>query len=221
VLCSIAGLAAVWVSLAVDQLARGLAGALLGVPMGPITVGGNRHLLTVFHGPLTGLGPWSFAFVVLAGTASVVTLALLLGALTTAMRSPGWLRGFALAWVVVALLWVPAALAAASVRRGAGPAAELYQRLGAPQAGRWTAAALAVVILALVAGTASARAVAVGRAWIRADGLGFRRRLVRVTAGWPAVIAMVALGVGAGWARSPWLAVFPVAVLASLHWRTR
>ncbi len=220
-LCSIAALAAVWVSLAVDQLARGLAGARLGVPMGPITVSGTRYLLMVVHGPLTGLGPWGFAFVVLAGTASVVAAALLLGAATTAMRSPGWLRGFALAWVVVALLWAPAALAAASVRGGAGPAAELYQRLGAPQAGRWTTAALALVILVLVAGPVSARAVAVGRAWIRADGLGFRRRLVRVTAGWPAVIAMVALGVGAEWARSPWLAVFPVAVLASLHWRTR
>lgn len=220
-LCSIAALAAVWVSLAVDQLARGLAGALLGVTMGPITVGGNRHLLMVVHGPLTGLGPWGFAFVVLAGTVSVVGLALLLGAATTAMRSPGWLRGFALVWVVVALLWVPAALAAGSVRRGAGPAADLYQRLGRPQAGRWAAAALALVILALVAGPVTARAVTVGRAWIRADGLGFRRRLVRVTAGWPAVTAMVALGVGAEWARSPWQAAFPVAVMAALHWRTR
>lgn len=220
-LCSTAALAAVWVSLAVDQLARGLAGALLGVPMGPITVSGNRHLITVFHGPLTGLGPWGFAFVVLAGTVSVVGLALLLGAATTAMRSPGWLRGFALAWVVVALLWVPAALAAGSVRRGGGPAADLYQRLGRPQAGRWATAALALVILVLVAGPVSARAVAVGRAWIRADGLGFRQRLVRVTAGWPAVTALVALGVGAEWAKSPWLAAFPVAVMASLHWRTR
>jgi hypothetical protein len=221
VLCSIAALAAVWVSLAVDQLARGVAGALLGVPMGPITIGGNRYLLMVHHGPLTVVGPWGFAFVVLAGTVSVIGLALLLAAATTALRSPGWLRGFALAWVVVALLWVPAALAAGSVRRGAGPAADLYHRLGTPQAGRWATAALALVILVLVAGPASAGAVAVGRAWIRADGLAFRRRLVRVTAGWPAVIAMVALGLGAEWARSPWLAAFPVAVMASLHWRTR
>ncbi|MFI5280374.1 MAG: hypothetical protein ACHQU1_07755, partial [Gemmatimonadales bacterium] len=192
VLCSIAALAAVWVSLAVDQLARGVAGAMLGVPMGPITLGGSRHLLMVFHGPLDGLGPWGFAFVILTGTLAVVVLALMLAAATTALRSPGWLRGFALAWVVVALLWVPAALAAGSAGRGAGPAADLYRRLGTPQAGRWTTAALALVILVLVAGTASARAVAVGRAWIRADGLGFRRRLVRVTAGWPAVVAMIA-----------------------------
>jgi hypothetical protein len=221
ILCCIAALAAVWVCLAVDQLARGLAGALLGVPMGPVTVGGNRYLLMVFHGPLTGLSPWGFAFVVLAGTVSVIGLAFLLAAATAAMRSPGWLRGFALTWVVVALLWVPAALVAGSMRRGAGPAAELYQRLGPPQAGRWTTAVLALVILVLVAGTVSARAVAVGRAWIRADGLGFRRRLVRVTAGWPAVIALVALGVGAQWAKSPWLAAFPAAVMAALHWRTR
>jgi hypothetical protein len=159
--------------------------------------------------------------VVATGTAAVIIMALLLAALTNATRSAGWLRGFSLAWVVVALLWVPAALAAGSARRGAGPAADLYRRLGTPQAGRWTAVALSLVVLVLVAGAVSARAVAVGRAWIRADGLAFRRRLVRVTAGWPAVVALVALGSYADWAKSPWLAVFPVAVLAALHWRTR
>lgn len=219
-LSSIAALAAVWASLAADQLARALALWLLGVPIGPVALS-DRYLVLVFHGPLGRIGPWGFTFVMLAGTASVVCLALLLSAATSALRSPGWLRGFALAWVVVALLWVPAALVAGSVPRGAGPAAELYQRLGAPQAGRWTSAALALVILALVAGTISARAVAVGRSWIRADALGFRRRLVRVTAGWPAVIALIALGAFAEWARSPWLAAFPVAVMAALHWRTR
>jgi len=221
ILCSIAALAAVWLSLAVDQLARGAAGSLLGVPMGPITVRGHRYLLAVFHGPLTGLGPWGFAFVVLTGTLAVVGLALLLAAATTRMRSPGWLRGFSLAWVVVALLWVPAALAAGSSRYGAGPAADLYRRLGSPRAGRWTTAALALVVLALVAGSIATRAVAVGRAWIRADSLVFRRRLVRVTAGWPAVLALLALGVGAEWGGSAWLAAFPVAVMAALHWRTR
>jgi hypothetical protein len=221
VLLSGAALAAVWLSLAVDQLARGVAGALLGVPLGPVSIAGRRHLLTVFHGPLTGLGPWSFAFVLLSGTAAVILLALLLGAVTSALRSPGWLRGFALAWLVVALIWVPAALAAATAGRGAGPAAELYQRLGAPQAGRWTSGALALLLLGLVAGPLSDRAVAVGRAWMRADALGFRRRLVRVCAGWPAVVALAALGLLAPWAGSAWQAAFPVAVMAALHWRTR
>jgi hypothetical protein len=220
VLCSIAALAAVWVSLAVDQLARGVAGLMLGVPMGTITLG-SRYEVVVRHGPLAGLGPWGFTFVVVTGTAAVVVMAWLLAALTTAMRSPGWLRAFSLAWMVVALLWVPAALAAGSVRRGAGPAADLYRRLGTPQAGRWTAVALSLVILVLVAGPVSERAVAVGRAWIRADGVSFRRRLVRVTAGWPAAFALVALGIGAGWANSPWLAVFPALAMASLHWRTQ
>jgi hypothetical protein len=220
VLCSIAALAAVWVSLAVDQLARALAVALLGVPVGPVALS-DRFQLAVLHGPLDRIGPWGFTVVVLAGTVAVVGLSLLLAAASSAMRSPGWLRGFALVWVVVALLWIPAALAAASVRRGAGPVADLYRRLGTPRSGRWTAAALAVLVLILVAGPIATRAVAVGRAWIRADGLGFRRRLVRVTAGWPAVVAMLALGVGAGWASSPWLALFLVAMMAALQWRTR
>ena len=218
----IAAVAAVWVSLAVDGLARGLMGVLFGVPIGDISVSArDLYALHVAHGSLDALGPWSFAGVLVAGTVSVIGGALALYTAASALRSPGWLRGFSLAWLVVALVWIPGALAAATVPGGAGPAAELYGRLGGPQAGRRAVAALALVVLALAAGPVSERAVATGRAWMRADGLGFRRRLVRVTAGWPGAAAALALGMGAGWAGNPWLLVVPAAVLGALHFRTR
>ena len=108
-----------------------------------------------------------------------------------------------------------------AVAGGGGPLSELYGRLGDPQAGRWTAALLGVLALAIVAGTASRQAVAVGRAWMRADAVEFRRRLVRVTAGWPGAASLVALGVVGGWASSVWLLVVPAAVVLAFHLRTR
>lgn len=211
-----------WVSLAVDQLARGVVGVMFGVPMGPLSITSrDLYTLHVAHGSLAALGPWSFTCVLLAGSLAVFAGALALYGATSALRSPGWLRGFSLAWLVVALVWVPGALAAATVPGGAGPAAELYGRLGGPQAGRRAVAALALILLALAAGPVAERAVATGRAWMRADGLGFRRRLVRVTAGWPGVAAALALGLGAGWAGTRWLIVVPAAVFAALHFRTR
>jgi hypothetical protein len=138
------------------------------------------------------------------------------------VRAAGWLRGLALGGLVVALVWVPTALAASLLPRGAGPAATLYRSLGDPPAGRWAALALAVLLMALLAGPLSRAALGTARGWMRADAADFRRRLVRVVAGWPAAGATAVLLAGAGgWGRTAWAAVWSLLVLATLHVRTR
>ena len=222
VLQTIAALAAVWVTVALDQLLRGLVGAAMGIAWRGITlVAAPGWVPVVVQGPGTPATIGGVALVALAGAAAAPLLALGLASASTAFRGSGWLRGFALAWLVVAFLWLPTALAAAAVPSGAGPVAELYQRLGEPQAGRRAALALGLVLLGLVAGPLSGAAIGVGRSWMRADGVEFRRRLVRVVAGWPGLVATGALLGLMGWARTPWLAPWPLAVLAALHLRTR
>ena len=213
-LCSAAALAAVWLSTAVGQAARGVVGVALGVPLHGMVIGAASlpHAVQAE----VRLGPGAFTLMVLCGPLAVLAAAGLLQVVTGALRAPGWLRGFALVWLVVALLWLPAAFAAAALA-GKGPIGELYERLGAPLAGRWTAFALGVVLLLLVARVASRQAVATGRAWMRADALEFRRRLVRVTAGWPGVVAVGALAWWAGWAPTPWVVIFLTMVFISLQ----
>ena len=222
ILCAIAAAAALWVSSAVDQVMRGLVGSLFGVPFQGLQIAADRaFLLTAIQGPTTSLGGGAFAAMVLAGALVSGLLAWLLYAFVRAVHSSGWLRAFALAWVTVALLWLPAAMAASTLSRGAGPGHELYARLGEPMAGRWTALALGLAGVFLAAGPISRCAVAVGRSWMRADGLEFRRRLVRVTVGWPAVTALALMAYAAGWAPSAWSLVFVVGALGALQVQTR
>jgi hypothetical protein len=221
VLCSFAAVVAVWMSLAVDQVVRGLVGSASGVPFrGLELTAASRWTVVALQGPTATLGPWGWASMVLAGPLATVLLAMVLHVLVSAIRAPGWLRGLSLAWIVVSLLWLPVALAAAALPGPGGPVAELYAHLGAPRAGRWTAALLAVVILAVIGGVIAERAVAVGRSWMRADALEFRRRLVRVTAGWPGATAAAVLAFGAGWASTGWALVICVTILGVLRTRT-
>ena len=219
---SIAAVIATWVTVAVDQCLRGLVGSAVGVPWRGMALDAAHAWLPVAvqgQGSPSTVG--AVALMTLAGAVAAPLLALGLHLLVTAFRSAGWLRGLALAWLVAASLWVPTALAAAVFPAASGPVAELYARLGEPQSGRWAALGLGLVLLWLVAGPLSAAAVAVGRNWMRVDGVEFRRRLVRVVAGWPGLVAAaVFLGV-AGWARTPWMAPWPFAVLAAMHLRTR
>jgi len=220
-LCSFAALVAVWMSIAVDQATRGLVGSLAGVPFrGLELAAAKRWTVAALQGPTASLGPWGWAFMVLTGPVVALLLAAALHALVNVMRSPGWLRGLSLAWIIVALLWLPVAAAAAVLPGPGGPVAELYVRLGDPRAGRWTAALLALVVLIVIGGVIAGRAVAVGRSWMRADGLEFRRRLVRVTAGWPGATAVAALAFGAGWAPTAWSFVICITVMAVLRMRT-
>jgi hypothetical protein len=159
--------------------------------------------------------PWA----ALSGGAAVIAAGVVAHAAVSIVRVSGLLRGLGLASLVVACLWLPTALGAAVLPESGGPIAALYARLGEPQAGRWTAAVLALVLQVLVSAPLSARAVAVGRVWMRADAPEFRRRLVRVVAGWPAVAAAVVLAFHWGW--TPWFAWWPVAVMAALLVRVR
>lgn len=213
---------AVWLSFLVEQTGRGLAGMALGIPMQGLVVSASRHYAPVVtQGPLPASGPWSWLFMLLAGPVLVLVVALLFYGLAGLIRASVWIRSFALVWVVVALVWIPVALVSAALPGGGGPVAELYSRLGAPRAGRWTAGALGLLLLVLVAGPISVRAINVGRSWMRADAVEFRRRLTRVTAGWPGVVVVGAMAFWAGWAATPWAAGLMVAVLAAVHFRTK
>jgi len=221
ILCSFAAVVAVWLSIAVDQATRGLVGSLVGVPFRGLELSAaNRWTVAALQGPTAALGPWGLAFMVLTGPVAALLLAAALHGLVTVMRSPGWLRGLSLAWIIVTLLWLPVALAAAVLPGHGGPVAELYDRLGDPRAGRWTAVLLAFVVLIVIGGIIAERAVAVGRSWMRADGLEFRRRLVRVTAGWPGATAAAALAFGAGWAPTAWSLVICITIIGVLRMRT-
>ena len=222
ILMMVAALAATWLTAAMDQVLRGIVGRALGVPWLSMALDPARGWTPVVtQGPAPALTVGGVAAIALAGAVVVPLLAIGLRAVTSAVRSAGWLRGFALAWLVVAILWVPTSLVAAAAPGSHGPVAELYTRLGDPQAGRRAAVVLAAALLALVAGPVSRTAVAVGRSWMRADAIEFRRRLVRVVAGWPGLAAAAAILWTLDWARTPWLAPWPLAVLAALHLRTR
>lgn len=222
ILLSITALAALWVSFAVDQTIRGLVGRMFGVPFSGLDISASHAFLpAAIQGPTTSLGAGAFALMVLSGAFVSALLAWGLFGFVRAVHAAGWLRAFALEWLMIALVWLPAAMAAAALPAGRGPGHELYTRLGPPMAGRWAALALGAVAVFLAAGAISAAAVAIGRSWMRADGVEFRRRLVRVTAGWPAVTALGIVAYAAGWGPSGWSLLFVFGVLGALQVQTR
>jgi hypothetical protein len=152
----------------------------------------------------------------------VVLLCLPLGAqvVIERLRVSGWLRVLVLELAVIGLLWLPTALAFALVPNGGGPMAQLYRQLGEPQAGRWAAGGLALLLLWLLAGVASRRALATGGRWMRTDAPQFRRRLVRVVAAYPAALALAAHALVAGWAAGAWAAAWSAVIVTVLTART-
>ena len=222
ILTSIAVAVAAWICLAIDEGARGLAGQLLGVPLLGFEIGaGTRFLPVVHQGSAGALGAGAYTLMLLAGIPCMILVAFVTFRMARGFHAAGWLRGFALALLTVALLWLPAALIAAALPGNAGPVQVLYARLGAPMAGRWTAAALGLVLLYLAAGALSVAAIDVGRFWMRVDGIEFRRRLARVAAGWPAAVALALLAFAAGWAPTAWYVPFLALPPMALHIRTR
>lgn len=163
--------------------------------------------------------PWSLAVIGL--NVGVPVLSSVVFVVMNAMRTAAWLRAVVLVTSIVGLGWLPSALIIGALPGGEGPVAALYQRLGDPQAGRWTAAGLGLVAWVVLSGVASRRAVAIGRAWMRVDAAEFRRRLVRVVAGWPLAAAVAVLAVGQGWARTPLILLWIAAAVAVLQLRTR
>jgi hypothetical protein len=219
VLSILAALVAAWLAIACEQVVRGGAGTVVGVPFVGLELS-PRYVVRAVQGRSGSLGPGAWAFVVLAGTVALLAGALAVHFAVGLLRASGWLRSLALELAVIALLWPPTALVAAALPGGGGPVAELYGRLGDPQAGRWAAGALALVLLWLVGRAVSTRAVAVGRAWMRADAIEFRRRLVRVVAGYPAAAGLVAAVLVSGWMAPGWIAAWAGLVLAVLMART-
>lgn len=219
VLLTVAALAAGWIAIAVEQVARGVAGLAVDVPLSGFALS-RTYTVVALQGPTAAVGVGAFAFVTLAGPATLLAAALVFHFLVGVFRTPGWLRGLALEWVVLALLWIPTVLAVAVFAEAGGPVAELYQRLGEPPAGRWGALGLGGLTLWLLARVAVGRTISVGRAWMRTDGLEFRRRLVRVVAGYPAIVALGAAMYLEAWAAPVWSAVWLVVVLGVLVMRT-
>lgn len=224
VLCIIAALLVAWLAAALEQAVRGLAASAAGIPFRGLQLAeAPPWLVTASLGAPPALAPATWALVVLSGTAGLVVVFLAAYGVIQLARAGGITRALVLEGAVLALLWTPTMLAAAGSPGGGGggPAAELYRRLGDPQAGRWTAPALGLVLLVLLAPAVTNRAVAIGRAWMRADGQDFRRRLVRVVAGYPAAVALFALMVVAGWAGPAWAAGWCLVMLLTLRFRTR
>jgi hypothetical protein len=222
VLCIFAAAIMTWGAASLDLLARAGAGLLAGIPFTGAGISAEAPWLAIAEqGPAPEVGSGAMALVLLSGCAAVPAVTALLHGMADLVRTSGVTRALALEGFVVGLLWFPTALAAAAAPGGAGPVSTLYGRLGDPQAGRWAAALLALLLALLVAGPASRRTVAVGRAWIRADSPDFRRRLVRLVAGYPAALSICALMITAGWAPPPLALGWAVVILVTLRIRTQ
>ena len=132
-------------------------------------------------------------------------------------RGLAWLRVLVFQWVAFAMLRIPALLVAAVAPGGRGPVNDLYGRLGEPETGRWALALLAALALWGAAALVSRVAVGTGGGWMRVDGRPFRRRLVRVVAGYPAVAALAAWSALVPWAGPAWMAAWLILTFAALH----
>lgn len=219
VLLTALALAAGWIAIAIVEAARGAAGLAVGIPLSGFVISRSYTLVAV-QGPTGTLGAGALAFVVLAGPLALLVIAVTIHMVVGVFRTPGWLRGLALELAVLALLWIPSMVAVAVLASSGGPVAELYRRLGEPKAGRWAAAGLGFLALWLLARVVAGRAIATAKGWMRTDGLVFRRRLVRVVAGYPGAVALGTVMTVASWAPPLWAGVWVTAVLVILVMRT-
>jgi hypothetical protein len=140
--------------------------------------------------------------------------------LAESFAAPGWLRALSFEAFALAWLRLPLLLLAAGVRSGSGPLAALYDRLGEPESGRWAALGLGAIILWGVSALVAERAVAVGQDWLRVDGVEFRRRLVRIVAGYPFLAATAAFALAQPLGPVVWVAAGLLLVMACLAVRT-
>ena len=93
----------------------------------------------------------------------------------------------------------------------------MYRRLGEPQSGRWAVALLALLVLWGTAAAVARLALGAGGGWMRTDGRPFRRRLVRIVAGYPSVVSLAGWSAVALWAPVPWMAGWVVLTLGALQ----
>jgi len=214
--CALAAVPAAWLALAADTLCGGLVGAALGFGWSGIAIG-PTFTPTAARAWAGSHAPLAWAIALLAGPTGAALLGLALVVLTRTLRSSAWLRVLALEWIAFAGLRVPALLAAAAMPHGSGPMDALYRVLGDPQSGRWAVVLLALLLLWGVAALVSRLALATGGDWMRVDGRGFRRHLVRIVAGYPSLLALAAWSLLAPWAPWPWAAGWLLLGLAALH----
>jgi hypothetical protein len=216
VACLVAAIPAAWLALAGDAVAAGAVGSLAGFPwtglrLTPSFIVSAEQVWAGDHAPAL----WVMALT--SGPLGAVLLGLALHFVFSVVRSAAWLRVLALEWTTFATLRLPALLAAGVVPGGRGPADDLYRRLGEPQSGRWAVAVLALLALWGAAMLVSRLAVGAGRDWMRVDGRPFRRHLVRVVAGYPAVAALAAWSAVAPWAPASWMAGWLILTFAGLQ----
>lgn len=212
----LAALPAAWLALAADAAVTAAAGSLAGFPSTGLTLAPTFTLAPGLDAGGTH-PPATWALVLLAGPVGSACLGLVVHALMQAFRGLSWLRVIAFQWVAFATLRIPALLAAAVAPGGRGPVNDLYGRLGEPESGRWAAGLLALLALWGAAALVSRLAVGASRGWMRVDGRAFRRRLVRVVAGYPAVAALAGWSALAPWSGPVWVAGWLCLTLVALH----
>ena len=216
----VTGAASGWLLFALEALVQGGAGAAAGFAWLGVTLTPPFGLPAVRQGleGLHGAGAW--AVLLLSGPMVGLAAGAAAHLLAEALAAPGWLR--AIGFEVFALAWLrlPLLVLAAGLRRGGGPVAALYERLGEPESGRWAALGLGLVILWGVSAFVAQRAVALGRDWLRVDGVEFRRRLVRIVAGYPFVASTAAFALVQPLGPVVWMAVGLLLVMACLAVRT-
>jgi len=214
--CVLAALPAAWLVLASDVLIGSAAGSVLGfggtgLALSPVFTVVPAHAWEGTH-PAT---LWVMAL--LAGPVGAALVGLLLFGATQLVRTAAWLRVLALEWAAFATLRLPALLFAGVAPGTPGPVNEVYRRLGEPQSGRWAIALLALLALWGADASVARLALGAGAGWMRTDGRPFRRRLVRIVAGYPAMVALAGWSVVAPWAPAPWMAGWLLLALVALH----
>ena len=215
----VAGLAACWLVLALERLAQGGAGALGGFALQGVAFPPPFGLPVIRQSLAGEHGAWSWAGLLLAGPTAVLAVGLGAHLLAEAVGAPAWLRVLAFEAFAIAWLRLPLLIIAAGIPGGSGPLATLYERLGEPESGRWAAIGLGLLALWGVARLVSSRAILAGRSWQRVDGLMFRRRLVRLLAGYPFAIASAAFVFERSFGTAPWTAAGLVLVVVVLSVR--
>jgi len=211
---------AAWLALAAEAVATGAIGWLAGFPWHGVAVS-PRFLLVTVRDSAGSHAPALWAVALLAGPVLAALVGLVLHVGVEMVRGAAWLRVLALEWVAFATLRLSALLAAGVMPGGRGPVDELYRRLGEPQSGRWSVALLALLALAGAGWLVARVAVEAGRGWMRVDGLSFRRHLVRVVAGYPALASLAAWSILDPWASPGAMAAWLLVTFFTLMGLTR
>jgi len=216
----VAGAASGWLLFAFEALVQGGVGAAVGFPWQGVVLSPPFGLPSVRQG-VEGLhGPGGWALLLLAGPLVGLAVGAAAHGLAEALAAPGWVRALAFEGFAIAWLRLPLLVLAAGLRRGSGPLSELYDRLGEPESGRWAALGLGVIILWGVSALVARRAVALGRDWLRVDGVEFRRRLVWIVAGYPFLATTAAFALVEPLGPVSWVAAGLLLVMAALAIRT-